>query len=127
MKKFKIAYWASTALVALMMAFSAFSYLTSADMVKAFQFLGFPSYFRIELAVAKFIGVIVLVIPAIPARIKEWAYAGFGIVFISAIVAHTASGDGAGATAPLVAMVILSISYISFHKLKTYDKLSIVA
>jgi DoxX-like family len=124
MKKIKIAYWATTGLISLMMAFSAFSYITSADMIKAFQFLGFPNYFRIELAVAKIIGVIVLLVPAMPARVKEWAYAGFGIVFISAIVAHISSGDGAGATAPSVAMILLTTSYITYIRLKTYDKLS---
>jgi hypothetical protein len=124
MKKIKIAYWATTGLLSLMMAFSAFSYITSADMIKAFQFLGFPSYFRIELAVAKIIGVIVLLVPAMPARVKEWAYAGFGIVFISAVVAHISSGDVAGAIAPLVAMILLATSYITYHRLKTYDKLS---
>ena len=125
MKKLKISYWATTSLLSLMMAFSAFSYLTSADMIKAFQFLGFPGYFRIELAVAKIIGVIMVLVPAVPARIKEWAYAGFGIVFISAMVAHISSGDAAGATAPLVAMILLITSYITYHKLKTYDKLSL--
>jgi hypothetical protein len=125
MKKFKIAYWATTAIISLMMAFSAFSYLSSPDMVKAFQFLGFPSYFRVELATAKFIGVLILLIPAIPARVKEWAYAGFGIVFISAVVAHISSGDNGGAIAPIVAMIILSISYITYHRLKAYDKLSV--
>jgi DoxX-like family len=125
MKKNKIAWWATTGLLSLMMAFSAFSYITSAEMIKAFQFLGFPGYFRIELAVAKIIGVIVLLVPAVSARVKEWAYAGFGIVFISAIVAHISSGDVAGTTAPLVAMILLTTSYITYHRLKTYDKLSL--
>jgi DoxX-like family len=118
MKRIKITYWITTSLLSLMMAFSALSYLTSADMVKAFQFLGFPGYFRIELAVAKIIGVIVLLVPAMPARIKEWAYAGFGIVFISAMVAHISSGDATGAIAPLVAMILLATSYVTYHRLK---------
>jgi len=33
--------------------------------------LGFPDYFRIELAFAKTIGALVLIIPKIPIRIKE--------------------------------------------------------
>lgn len=119
MKKFKIIYWITTVLTAIMMAFSAFAYLTSNDMVLAFKHLGFPSYFRLELAIAKMIGILILVIPAVTGRIKEWAYAGFAIVFVSAFIAHFASGDGFGvASFPLVSLVILGISYFTFHKLE---------
>jgi hypothetical protein len=38
-------------------------------------------------------GVIVLLAPA-PARLKEWAYAGFAITLGSALIAHFAVGDG---------------------------------
>jgi len=30
----------------------------------------------------------------VPARLKEWAYAGFAITLGSALIAHFASGDG---------------------------------
>jgi DoxX-like family len=120
MKKFKLIYWITTVLTALMMAFSAFAYLTSDEMVQAFQHLGFPSYFRIELAVAKIIGVLILVIPAVTGRIKEWAYVGFTIVFVSAFICHIAVGDGFGvASFPLVSLVILATSYFFYHKLET--------
>ncbi len=46
--------------------------------------LGYPDYFRIELAVFKIIGGILLILSAVPALYKEWAYVGFGINFISA-------------------------------------------
>jgi hypothetical protein len=119
MKKFKIIYWITTILTGLMMSFSAFAYLTSNDMVKAFEHLGFPSYFRIELAVAKMIGVLILVIPVLSGRIKEWAYAGFTIVFVSAFIGHMSSGDGFSvASFPLVSLILLMISYFSYHKIQ---------
>jgi hypothetical protein len=110
-------YWGSTGLVGLMMLFSAFQYLTSEQMVAAFQHLGFPSYFRVELAVAKILGAIVLLVPNL-GRVKEWAYAGFAITFVSAFIAHTSSGDPLTvAIAPLIALVVLATSYRTWRKL----------
>jgi len=88
MKKNKIIFWITTGLVSAMMLFSAYSYLTNEVMKSGFVHLGFPSYFRIELAVAKILGVIVLILPLIPNRLKEFAYTGFAITFISAFIAH---------------------------------------
>ena len=50
--------------------------------------MGFPDYFRIELAIAQLIGAFALILPMVSNRIKEWAYAAFTIVFISATTAH---------------------------------------
>ena len=119
MKTNKIIYWASTAIIGLMMLFSAYNYFANPEMVKGFQHLGFPDYFRIELGAAKIIGVLVLLIPQIPARLKEWAYAGFGITFISASIAHYNSGDATSMIiTPLVMQIILIVSNVYFHKTK---------
>ena len=37
---------------------------------------------------------IVLLLTPVPARLKEWAYAGFFITLASALIAHFAVGDG---------------------------------
>ncbi len=58
--------------------------------------MGFPAYFRVELAWAKLLGVILILMP-VSARLKEWAYAGFAIVLASAIIAHLSVGDGPAA------------------------------
>lgn len=118
MKTQKITYWATTGLVALMMTYSAYAYLTDATMKQGFVHLGFPDYFRVELAIAKLLGVFVLLAP-VPARLKEWAYAGFVINFISAFIAHVASGDPIGnSMAPLVFLGLLLASYFTYHKLQ---------
>lgn len=106
------AYWISTALFSAMMALSAFAYLTQPMMAEAFIHLGFPAYFRVELAIAKLIGVAVLLAP-VPARLKEWAYAGFTITLISAIVAHSTVDGPAKAASPAIAGVLLAVSYVS--------------
>src|SRR5579871_6193811 len=93
MKTNKIIFWSSTILLVVMMLFSAYNYLTNEQIKGAFVHLGFPSYFRIELAVAKILGAIVLLLPFASQTLKTIAYAGFGITFISAFIAHVSSGD----------------------------------
>ncbi len=106
-------------LLALMMAFSAYAYLTQDEIKEGFQQLGFPDYFRLELAVAKLLGAIVLLAP-LAGRIKEWAYGGFAITFISAFIAHTASGDPvSNRIGPVIFLVLLAVSYLTYHKLRT--------
>ncbi|HAL82721.1 MAG TPA: DoxX family protein [Mucilaginibacter sp.] len=112
----KITYWITTAIVALMMTYSGYAYLTQDTAEQGFQHLGFPDYFRIELAFAKFIGAVLLLLP-FSSRVKEWAYAGFTITYISAFIAHTFSGDPAAKQiAPVIFLVLLAVSYITYHK-----------
>jgi uncharacterized membrane protein YphA (DoxX/SURF4 family) len=116
MKATKITYWVLTAIVALMMYYSAFSYLTAPQMAAAFNHLGYPDYFRVELAIAKLIGATLLLAP-VAARVKEWTYAGFTIVFISAFIAHTCSGDPVSyRMMPVIFLAFLIGSYITYHK-----------
>jgi hypothetical protein len=117
MKTIKISYWVTTVIVALMMAFSAFSYLTNPEIKQGFQHLGFPDYFRVELAIAKLLAAIVLLAP-VAARIKEWAYAGLAFTFVSAFIAHVAMGDPLpNRIGPLVFLSLLAASYFTYHKL----------
>ncbi len=117
MKRDSIIYWVTTGLVCAIMLFSAYGYFTSPDMKAAFVHLGFPSYFREELGIAKILGVLALLVPTVPAKLKEFAYFGFALVFISAIIAHLSSGDGVGAAVmPFVFLGILSVSYAYRNK-----------
>ncbi len=119
MKKDKIIYWASTGIIVAMMLMSGFMYFTNPEVVTGFKMMGFPDYFRVELGTAKLIGALVLIIPQIPTRVKEWAYAGFGINFISAAITHVAINDVKGITMPIVLIVLLIVSNIYLHKLKS--------
>jgi len=117
MKTTKIIYWTATVIVSVMMVYSAYAYLTSAAIHQAFQHLGFPDYFRVELAIAKLIGAVLLLAP-VATRIKEWVYAGFAMTFVSAFIAHTASGDPvANRMAPVIFLILLITSYLAYHKL----------
>jgi len=117
MKATKITYWTATLLVAVMMAFSAYSYFTSPMAKEGFIHLGFPDYFRIELGIAKLIGAILLIVP-LYATLKEWVYAGFTITFISAFIGHSVSGDPMQYTImPVVSLLLLGLSYFTYHKM----------
>lgn len=114
MKTINIIYWISTVLLSLMMFMSAYMYFTSPDVKGGFVHLGFPDFFRVELGIAKFLGAAALLIPIVPARIKEWAYFGFFVNFVSAIIAHAAVGDPVINVA--LPMVLLITSYVTYHK-----------
>jgi DoxX-like family/Glyoxalase/Bleomycin resistance protein/Dioxygenase superfamily len=87
-----IGFWIATALFCLQIGFTAYAQLSLPQVAEAFTHLGFPDYFRVELTWAKFLGVVLLLAP-VPARIKEWAYAGFAITLGSALIAHLSVGD----------------------------------
>jgi hypothetical protein len=89
-----VGFWIFTALFAVQMGFTAYAQLRLPQVAEAFAHLGFPAYFRVELSWAKFAGLAALLIPTVPARVKEWAYAGFAITLVSALIAHFAVGDG---------------------------------
>jgi hypothetical protein len=85
--------WIVSALFCLQIGFTAYAQLRLPQVAEAFTHLGFPAYFRVELSWAKFLGVVLLLAP-VPARLKEWTYAGFAITLGSALVAHLSVGDG---------------------------------
>lgn len=118
MKKDKIIYWVTTGVIGAMMLFSAYSYLTNETMKAGFIHLGFPSSFRIELAIAKIIGVILLLVPSIKGDLKIATYFGFALTFVSATIAHASVGDPMPApVAPMVFLGILAVSFIYYKKL----------
>lgn len=127
MKRQKTVYWISTIVAMLTGATSAFMYFTSPKFIEGYRHLGFPDFFRIELGIAKIIGMLVLLIPGVPARIKEWAYVGFGITFTSGFIAHTiVDGIGTGLI-PLLPLIFLVISYIYFHKIKNGEQQTFIS
>jgi hypothetical protein len=109
--KDRIIYWTTTGVVASVMIWSAYNFSLNEEMKGAFLRLGLPNWFRIELTVAKAVGTLALLIPAVPRRIKDFAYAGFAITMVSACIAHAASGDGWRALDPLVFLTLLVVSY----------------
>jgi len=120
MKKEKIFYWSATTIIALFEG--VMPALTSqTELAKqGISHLGYPAYFGNALVVFKVLGVLVLVIPPIPKRAKEWAYAGFTFNFLFAAISHGAVDGINGQTFfPLIVLGILAVSYAYYHKLNS--------
>src|SRR5215813_12996090 len=86
-----VAFWMVTILLCLQLGFTAYAQLRLSQVAEMFTHLGFPDYFRAELSWAKLLGVVLLLAP-VPARLKEWAHAGFAITLASALIAHISVG-----------------------------------
>lgn len=119
MKKTKIIFWIATGFIflfeGLMPALTGNTELAKEGILH----LGYPEYFRISLVVCKVAGAILLIIPQIPKRIKEWTYAGFAFNFMFATISHL-SIDGVNPVSffPLIILAVLLVSYFSYHKLQ---------
>ena len=112
-----IVYWIVTALFCLQMGFTAYAQLRLPQVAEMFTHLGFPAYFRVELSWVKLLGVVVLLAP-VPARLKEWAYAGFAITLASALFAHFSLGDGPAIWGwAAVTSVLWGLSYFFWRRL----------
>jgi hypothetical protein len=107
-----IAYWIATVFVAFIMTVSGGLALSHTPrFMTALAHLGYPVYFSNLLGAGKLVGVGVLLAPGL-GRFKEWVYAAFGIVVLSACYSHLLSGDGVMALEPLVTGAVLVISYV---------------
>ncbi|MCK7590495.1 DoxX family protein [Subsaxibacter sp. CAU 1640] len=121
MKSHKIIYWIATGLIFLFEG--VMPALTSqSEMAKeGIRHLGYPDYFGTALAVFKVLGALLLIIPQVPKRLKEWAYAGFTFDFLFAFISIWAVDGLSGMTFfPLIVLAVLMISYVYYHKLQAH-------
>jgi hypothetical protein len=116
MNKGKKIYWTVTiiamALVVLPSYFAPREYL-----IETIRRMEFPSYFGLELDILKIVGAVIILIPAIPTMFKEWSYVGFGILLLSASLAHFLIDGWLKGLAPLVPFVVLAASYYYFRRM----------
>lgn len=121
MNKLKITYYATTAIISVMMLFIAFETLTKPEVKISMAHLGFPDYFRIELGIAKIIGAVLIWLPV--RLLRETAYIGFAIIFASASLAHAAVGDPlAKVITGLAFLAILIVSYVCVARLQKTNR-----
>jgi uncharacterized membrane protein YphA (DoxX/SURF4 family) len=107
-----ILYWVITAFFALPTIVAGSFYIGRSELVlENLGRLGYPAHFAGVLGAAKVLGAIVLLAPRLP-RLKEWAYAGFTINLVTALVAHAAAGDRLSQSIPAAgALVALGASW----------------
>jgi hypothetical protein len=116
-KNIRVAYWVSTGLLALFILPGIF-FMNSPEAKEGTSNLGIPTWLAWEIGIGHFIGGLILILPFIGKRLKEWAYVGIGIKYISAIIGHLAvDGLVPMSFAPLVVFALLLISYITYHQL----------
>jgi hypothetical protein len=128
-RKDDLIYWTTTGLVCSVMVFSIINFIFNDHFPfpngkeGAFVHLGLPPYFKIELTVAKILGVPALLIPSVPRKLKEFAYFGFGLTLLSAAIAHFSVGDARLSVLyvidPLIFFVLLVVSYRYLDKRTT--------
>lgn len=121
MKKIKIIFWTATIIIALWEAVMPIGTWIFAPEYMTFgtKALGYPDYFAYSLVIAKVLGVIAIIFPAIPTKLKEWAYAGLAFTLIFAFISHACVDKNIGyMVMPLVFLGVLFVSYIYNQKIK---------
>lgn len=120
MKKNKIIFWTATILLILWEGLMPLgTVLFAPEYVNAgTKPLGYPDYFAYALIFCKVLGVIAISLPNIPAKLKEWAYAGLTFNLIFAVISHACVDQNIGfILMPIVVGAILAVSYIYNHKI----------
>lgn len=113
-----IIYWAATTFIFLFEGVMPALYSQSELGKEGVRHLGYPDYFGLALVVFKIAGSILIMIPSLPKRVKEWVYAGFAFDFIFACISHWAvDGMGFQTIMPLIILAILIVSYVTYHKI----------
>ena len=117
MSKTRLTFWIATGIIFLfegvMPALTGHTEMAKAGVAH----LGYPDYFRVFLNIMKVAGALVLIVPMAPARLKEWAYAGFTFSLLAATFSHyMVDGPDAQTFFPLVILGILMASYATYRQ-----------
>ncbi|MEO8795797.1 MAG: DoxX family protein [Daejeonella sp.] len=117
-KTSKITFWTATILIFLFEGVMPLLTFNTELAKEGIRHLGYPQYFGTALVIFKILGVLILVIPQIPKRVKEWAYAGFAFDFIFATISlSVVDGINFQSFFPLIVLGVLILSYVNYHKL----------
>ncbi|WP_186754956.1 DoxX family protein [Echinicola salinicaeni] len=124
MKRNVIIFWTAIIIIALWEAVMPMTTWIFAPeyMTVGTKALGYPDYFAYSLAIAKVLGVIAIIYPKTPGKLKEWAYAGLSFTLIFAFISHTLVDKNLGyMIMPLVFLGILALSYYYKSKIPTMN------
>ncbi|HWK59465.1 MAG TPA: DoxX family protein [Parapedobacter sp.] len=121
MKKNRIIFWVATTVIILwegVMPLSALLFSPDQATVGTAP-LGYPDYFAYALIICKVLGVLAISFPNVPAKLREWAYAGLTFNLIFAFISHAYVDKNIGfMLMPLVVLAILAVSYVYNNKIR---------
>lgn len=121
MKKHKIIFWTATIIIFLMEAAMPLSTLLFAPQyaTAGTKPLGYPDYFAYTLIIFKVFGATAILLPKLPNKLREWAYAGLTFNLTFAVISHIAVDKNISfILMPIVVGIILALSYFSNQKLQ---------
>lgn len=121
MKKNKIIFWISTSVIFVLEALMPLGTLLFAHEYfnAGTKPLGYPDYFAYALIVCKILGATSIMLPKLPAKLREWAYAGLTFNLIFATLSHIVVDQIISyIIMPIAVCVVLGISYVYSHKIK---------
>jgi DoxX-like family len=117
MKKLNITYWIITALFSAFMIASSIGGLTLNEQAVDYLHvkMGYPLYFIRMISVAKIVGAIAILLPFVPARVKEWAYFGLFIDLVAGLISFWAISDPVSIWAPMFLFIAVLIAAYTLH------------
>ncbi len=87
--------------------------------------MGYPPFFIIALGIAKIVGVAVLLIPNKLNWLKEWVFAAFFFDVIFAVISLYSFDGIYGIAKPVIAFILILITYIMFRKINPVLRVSL--
>lgn len=130
MKKYQIIFWIATIIIFLIEGLMPLSTLIFAPEYfnAGTKPLGYPDYFAYTLIIFKALGATALMLPKLPTKLREWAYAGLTFNLVFALISHLVVDKNISyMLLPVAVGAILSISYISYHKFNSTIKTEITS
>lgn len=123
MKKNKIIFWIATSIIFLWEGLMPLSTLIFAPEYfnAGTKPLGYPDYFAYALIICKVLGSTAIMLPKLPGRLKEWAYAGLTFNLIFAVISHVVVDKNISyILTPIVVGIILAVSYRYNQKIQSH-------
>ncbi|HPA23745.1 MAG TPA: DoxX family protein [Ferruginibacter sp.] len=122
MKKNKIIFWIATSIIFLWEGLMPLGTLLFAPeyATAGTKPLGYPDYFAYALIICKLLGATAIMLPKLPATLKEWAYAGLAFNLIFATYSHILVDKNMGfILMPIIVGAILAVSYCYKNKINS--------
>ncbi|UXX78679.1 DoxX family protein [Reichenbachiella carrageenanivorans] len=127
MKKNRIIFWITTSIIFLLEGLMPLSTLLFAHEYfnAGTKPLGYPDYFAYALIICKVLGATAIMLPQLPNKLREWAYAGLSFNLLFATYSHIMVDKNISyIVMPVVVGGVLVISYIYNHKIQSLENIN---